>query len=152
MHPRDYPSNFCVSEEHCVILIIHCVRPWDLPSTSINFSCVCASEFRLTFYVTAGPFVNFPCFRGTFHPLTLTFRAAARSFANFSCGRGTFRKLPSIFWAPARLSVGFCLLSLSTHTFHPLTLTFRAAARPCVHFPYAHGIFRQTFVRQRHLL
>ena len=49
VHSREYPSNFCVSEEHFVIIIKHYVQPWDLPSTSINFSCVCASEFLLTF-------------------------------------------------------------------------------------------------------
>ena len=49
VHLRDYPLTFCVSEEHCVIFIKHSVQPWDLPSTSINFSCVCASEFLLTF-------------------------------------------------------------------------------------------------------
>ena len=113
VHPRNYPSNFCGSEEHCVIFIKHFVRPWDLPSTSINFSCVCASEFLLTFHAAAGPIVNFPCIRGTFHLLTLTFCAAARSSVNFPCGRGTFRKLPSIFCAPAVLSVRFCLLSVN---------------------------------------
>ena len=123
MHPRGYPSNFCVSAEHSVIFSKHSVRPWDLPSTSVNLPCI-----RVTFRLLSSPFcaskfsVNILCGCRTFYQLFLhprdipctciNFPCVSESSVNFPCGRGTFCKLPSIFRAPGVPSIRSCLLSV----------------------------------------
>ena len=109
-----------VSEEHCVIFSKHSVRPWDLPSTSINFSCVCASQFS----------VNIPCGCGTFCQLTLHPRDVPSTYVNFPCiseifhqisvWPRAFRKLPSIFCVPAVLPSGSVYSMLIRGTMRPL--------------------------------
>ena len=86
VHPRYYPSNFCVSAEHCFIFSKHFVRPQGLPSTSVNFCTFSA------------PSVNIPCDHGSICQLSSTFHAAA--------------DITSTFLAPAQPSVNFHQLSV----------------------------------------
>ena len=71
MHPRDYPSNFCVSAEHCVIFSKHSVQPWGLPSTSANFCTFSA------------PSISIQCDRGSFRHIQSTFCAVVGLSATF---------------------------------------------------------------------
>ena len=127
MHPRDYPSNFCVPAEHCVIFSKHSVRLRGLPSTSVNF------------YTFSAPPVNIPCDRET--------------FSHFLCGHGSISQLLSTVRASAGPFVNFpcsCGHYVNFHctrtTFHQLPSTFCASERPSVNFPYGSGAFRQISV------
>ena len=47
VRPRNYPTNICVSAEHCVIFSKHSMRPQGLPSTCVNFPCIRVSSVYL---------------------------------------------------------------------------------------------------------
>ena len=127
MHLRDYPSNFWVSAEHCVIFSKNSVRPCSLPSTSANF------------FKFSTPFVNIPCDRGTFRHIQSTFCAVVGLSATFCQLSVRLQDLSSAFHAAVDV----------TSTF--LSSTFCASERPSVNFPYGSGAFRQISVWSRTL-
>ena len=100
MYLRDYPSNFCLSAEHCVIFSKHSVQPWGFPSTSANFCTFSA------------PPVNIPCDRGSFSHIQSTFCAVMGLFATFCQLFVRLQDVSLTFLAPAHPSINFHLHSM----------------------------------------
>ena len=140
------------------------VCQWYLPSTLVNFLCICGSCCQLlltfcasmgppeTFRAAAGPSVNFSQLSVRPWDLLSAFRAYERPSANFLCVRGIFhqlfvqpRDIPSTFCAAAGPTINFSQLSMP-----PLGLrsTFRAAAGLSVNFLCFRRAFHQLSVWQ----
>ena len=81
MRLRDVPSAFCVvvilAVNFCELFVqtstLHQIsfRPWDRPSISVNFTCVCGTFRQLptTFRLSTGPSVNISCIHKIFRQL-----------------------------------------------------------------------------------
>ena len=107
--PRDLRSTFRAAAGHSVNFRQLFEDPWDLPLSSVNFSCirgtfqkvpygrwtVChlhqlfvwSRDLPSTLRTIMGPSVSFPYVRGTFCQLSIRPRDIPSSFVNFSCVR-----------------------------------------------------------------
>ena len=127
---RQLASTFCASVGFSQLS----VRPWYLPSTSVNILCPWDLPKRsVQLLVLPSTSVNFLCSLGTLrqlsvHPRDLqsTFCASAGSSINFPCGLGTFRQ--HFVWPG---------------TFYQLQSTFHAFMGPSLNFLCGCGTFRQ---------
>ena len=146
VHSQDLPSTCCAvvvpsANIPCESWTIHqlSVRPRDLPSISMNFSCIhrTISQLPSTFRASEGLPVNFRQIAVyLWDPLTTS--------VNFPCVHGSFHEFPTAFRASAGLSVNFRhLLRVTRHivnlrqsSVHPRDLlsTFCASARPSIYF------------------
>ena len=122
--PRDLRSTFRAAAGHSVNFRQLFEDPWDLPLSSVNFSCirgtfqkvpygrwtVChlhqlfvwSRDLPSTLRTIMGPSVSFPYVRGTFCQLSIRLRDIPSNFVNFLCIRVIIlqysvhqRKLPS---------------------------------------------------------
>ena len=143
MHPRDHASKFRASVERSVIFSTHSVRPWDLPSTCVNFSCISGTFSQLSVrpWYLPSTSVNSPCICGTFRQLLSIFCVRGTS-QNVPCSCWSFHQLQSTFCASTGLSVNLRELYVQPRN---LPLTFCATAGPSVNFHqhlYVLGNFR----------
>ena len=139
------------------------VRPEDLPSTSVNFSCGCETfrELPSAFDVARRLFVILR----QFSECPLDFPSTSVNFRQLLCGPETFRQLPSTvrtarrqsiklrqfskqpvdipstFYTAGRFSVNspcrwenFCQISMKPGDLCQLPSTFRATVGPSVNF------------------
>ena len=125
---RDLPSSFLASAGPSVIFHKHSVRPRDLLSTCVNFSCGCGTYRQLSVHL---------------RDLSPTFRASEGPFINFSYVRGRSINFRQLFVRLRDYPTNICVSAEHCVIFSKHSMRPQGLPSNCVNFPCGLKTFRQ---------